>query len=130
MRESVVLNADWVVGGLPPREPKYVWQVDKELIEQAWRFIDTFNALFGESLPPPEPAQAETYWHACEANKIVGRCVRLGCDDTVSPPLQYHWAIYRTKVGTFAVQEFWHPDIWTTERYHSAVHLGGPCPGL
>ena len=121
LRESVVLYAEWVLGGLPPPNPKYVWLVDKDLTEQARRFIDTFNALFDESLPPPEPAQAERYWHAFEANEIEDRCVRLGCDDTVSPPLQYHWAIYRTRENIFAVQEFWHSDVWTTARYHGCV---------
>lgn len=130
LRESVVLYADEEFGAMPPPDPKYVWQVDKEIAEQAQRFINTFDALFGESLPSSEPGQVETYWYACEANDILGRCVRLGYDDTVSPLLHYHWGIYRERNGIFGVQEFWHREVWTTTRYWSAVHYGGRHPGL
>src|ERR1700682_565907 len=53
-RESVVLYAEVVVGAAfrPPPPPRYIWKVDRDLAEQATRFIDTFNALFGEALPP------------------------------------------------------------------------------
>ncbi len=87
-------------------------------------------ALFGEKLPPPDPAQAERYWHAYSDNEILGRCVRLGCDDTISPTRHYHWAIYRAADGEFAVQEFWKPEVWTTTRYGSALRGAWGCPKL
>jgi hypothetical protein len=121
-RESVVLYAEGMEGSaLQPEPPKYVWKVNKELAEQAGRFIDAFGTLFGDELPPPEPAQAARYWHACADNEILGRCVRLGYNDAGSTVLQYHWAICSGDDGTLVVQEFWHPDIWTTERYRSAL---------
>lgn len=130
-RESVVLYAEVMVGSAMIREqPKYSWQVDKELAEQARRFIDTFNTLFGENLPPPEPEQASSYWYACKDNEIQGRCVRLGYNDAVSPVLQYHWAICRKADYTLIVQEFWHPEVWTTERYRSTIGYSGLCPNL
>lgn len=129
MRESVVLYELKIELGIPP-PPEYVWQVDDELAELAGRFIRTFNALFDEELPPPNPAQAERYWHAYEANKIIGRCVRLGCDDTVTPLRHYHWGICRRVDGEFKVQEFWHSDVWTTARYRSALSPTGLCPRL
>jgi hypothetical protein len=131
MRESVVLYAA-IAGGAPAvsQRPKYIWNVDKELVEQARRFINAFHMLFGEQLPPPEPAQAEHYWHACMNNEISGRCVRLGYNNAVSPMLQYHWAICRGSDGTLGVQEFWHPDVWTTERYRLAISYDERCLNL
>jgi hypothetical protein len=121
-RESVVLYAEVMCGSaLQDQPPKYVWNVNKELADQAGRFIDAFGTLFGEELPPPDPTQAARYWHACEDNVILGRCVRLGYNDAVSPVLQYHWAICYGDDGTLVVQEFWHPDVWTTERYRAAL---------
>ncbi|MCK5429814.1 MAG: hypothetical protein KAI94_10115 [Anaerolineales bacterium] len=127
VRESVVLYAESVVGAAQPSRPRYVWMVDEDLAEQARRFTDTFNTLFGEELPPPDPSEAERYWHACESNEILGRCVRLGCDDTVSPIRHYHWAICRAADGEYAVQEFWKSGVWTTKRYRSALRGGGRC---
>lgn len=127
-RESVVLYAE-MVAGAALHQPKYVWDVDKELARQARRFIDTFNKLFNEKLPPPESAYAVHYWHSCKDNKIVGRCVRLGYNDAVSPVLNYHWAIC-SGYGATEVQEFWHPELWTTERYRSVIGYKGRCPDL
>lgn len=122
VRESVVLYAQPIAAAaLDPPQPKYVWEVDKDLARQARRFIDTFNTLFGESLPPPDPAQAELYWHAYDDNEVLGRCVRLGYDKTILPIRHYHWAICRAADGGFAVQEFWNPELWTTTRYRSAL---------
>ena len=128
-RESVVLYAE-VVAGSSMQRPKYIWKVDRELTEQARRFIDTFSKLFGEELPPPDGAQAERYWHACDNNEILGRCVRLGYNDAVEPILQYHWAICLKDDDTLGVQEFWHPEVWTTKRYRSALRYRGRCPNL
>ena len=128
-RESVVLYARAAptsARGL--RTPTYIWNVDKELAEQARRFIDAFRVLFGDQLPPPKPKQAKSYWQACKANKILGRCVRLGYNDAVSPVLQYHWAICRGDDYNFRVQEFWHQEVWTTERYRTVIDPGGRCP--
>jgi hypothetical protein len=131
-RESVVLYAEIVAGSamFAPPPPRYIRKVDKELANQARRFIAAFNALFNDRLPPPEPAAAESYWAACERNEILARCVRIGCNDMVSPNLQYHWAICRRDNDSFTVQEFWHPEVWTTKRYRSALRYNGRCPNL
>jgi len=130
-RESVVLYAELMFAGVArrPRWPRYVWKVNQDLVDHAKRFIHTFHVLFGEDLPSPEPAQADRYWHACEDNEILGRCVRLGCDDTTSPMRHYHWAICRAD-SEYVVQEFWKAEVWTTERYRSALLVGGRCPDL
>jgi hypothetical protein len=133
LRESVVLYAEKVMASAPPTrpaQPEYVWKVDRDLAEHAKRFIDTFNILFGENLPPPEPAQAERYWYAYTGNEIVGRCVNLGKDIRPQPIRYYHWAICRGVFGEFTVQEFWHSEMWTTARYRSAMHANGRCPRL
>ncbi len=128
LRESVVLYASLVSLGItPPRE--YVWNVDGDLAEQARRFIEGFNALFGEELPPPDPAQAERYWHAYDDNEVVGRCVRLGHDDIQLPVRYYHWAIC-CGPEELTVQEFWHSEVWTTARYREALDPSGQCPDL
>ncbi len=130
VRESVVLYAGVVEGAaLDPPKPEYVWQVDDELAERAKGFIDAFNGLFGETLPPAEPAQAIRYWYACQDNEILGRCVRLGLDDSTSPERHYHWAIGHPAYGEHQVKEFWSPEIWTTTRYRAALRRGGErCP--
>lgn len=129
-RESVVLYADWIAGcTLAPDPPDYIWNVDPALVEQARRLIDAFRVLFSDELPPPEPARAELYWHACEENEILGRCVRLGYNDATSPVLQYHWAICRRDYA-LEVHEFWHPELWTSERYSTVIGYDGRCPNL
>jgi hypothetical protein len=130
-RESVVLYAAMIVGAtLSPPRPRYVWKVDEELAALARRFADPFNTLFGDELPTPEEVNAERYWRAYDANEILGRCVRLGLDDAVSPIRHYHWAICRGADGEFIVQEFWKSEVWTTKRYLSALRSGGRCPEL
>jgi hypothetical protein len=130
-RESVVLYAEIMPSNAlfrPP--PRYVWKVDKELAKLAKRFIDTFNLLFGEALPPPEPVQAQRYWDACHANEIFGRCVRLGCDISSSAMRHYHWAISRAADGELVVRDFWNSEVWTTERYRATLRGGGRCPWI
>src|SRR5262245_30703346 len=74
VRESVVLyEMDALCAAFFLTQPQYLWEVDKELAQYAKRFIDTFNLLFGEELPPPDPAQAERYWNAYQDNEILGR---------------------------------------------------------
>jgi len=127
-RESVVLYVEMVLGAaLRPPRLKYLWNVDEDLAQQARRFIRMLNTLFGETLPPPDPKQAEHYWHACDSTEILGRCVRLGVDDRISPKRHYHWAICRDARGEFVVQEFWKPEVWTTARYRSALRGDGRC---
>jgi hypothetical protein len=129
-RESVVLYAEHILGASLREEPQYVWEVDEYLAAHAKRFIDAFNALFGKELPQPEPAHAAWYWSAYSDNKILGRCVRLGYDDTVQPLRHYHWGIYRKAGGELAVQVFWHPEVWTTTRYCSALRSSKDRPNL
>jgi len=124
VRESVVLYAEIVLAGLPPQR-LFEWHVDHDLVHQGGRFIDAFNDLFSEHLPLPEASNAEQYWNAFEANHIVGRCVRLGNDDTSFPVRHYHWAIRRGSDGQPAVHEFWDSEIWTTARYGDAIPVSG-----
>lgn len=114
LRETMVLNA--MIAGSRFQQPTYEWQVDKLLNTQARRFVDTFNALFEDKLPLPEPSEAATYWSAASRNYIHGRCVRIGVNDTVRPTQNYHWAIG----PGLTLHAFWSPDLWTTERYRNA----------
>jgi hypothetical protein len=120
LRETVVLYSEVVLGdmSLLP-ELEYVWAVDEDLVRQAARFVGTFNSLFGEELPLPNPDCASFIWRACLDNPIHGRCVRLGSDDSTSLPRYYHWAICRDVNGELVVHEFWKPEVWTTKRYRS-----------
>jgi len=124
LRESVVLYAEMMALGLPP-PPEYVWQVDDDLAARASRFIDAFNALFDERLPPPEPEHAAMFAAASERSEILGRCVRLGGDTSDN---HYHWAICGLKERP--VHEFWHAEVWTTERYRRAIYEHGRPPDL
>ena len=124
VRESVVLYAEYVVLGIPP-PPEYVWAVEGTLAGLASRFISAFNALFGEELPSPQPSQAERYWEACANNQILGRCVRLGYIDSVTPIRHYHWGICRNGDGDLGVQEFWKTFVWTTSSYRCVLGPDG-----
>jgi hypothetical protein len=115
VRESVVLYAEAItLGGII--WPKFVWQVDPELRAAAQRFVDTFNALFGQALPPAAAQYAHVFGSAGSESQIAGRCVRLGQTD--EPQRRYyHWAVVKGVEGQLAVNDFWAPEIWTTERY-------------
>jgi len=118
LRESVVLYAQAMLAGKAYQAPVVEWRVDAELASQANRFIRTFHALFpqGMRLPAATAENAERYWSACDEKAIVGRCVRVGYDDRRNPVMHYHWGINRSQ-GRLEVEEFWAPEIWTTERY-------------
>ncbi len=118
LRESVVLYAYIVAGGLPPKNPEYAWAVDSEITERATRFVTTFNALFDEDLPRPCEGNASTFFNAADIWGIAGRCVRIGYDDSVDPIRHYHWAIPLTR-ATLVAEEFWDNEIWTTDRYRN-----------
>jgi hypothetical protein len=119
LRESVVLYAMAVGGSAMRNEPEYVWEVDEIIRQRAVKFVETFNNLFGERLPYPSPANADDYWMASSAWKVIGRCVRIGFDDSVRPVRQYHWAIDRDAKYRPIVKEFWDTEIWTTARYRA-----------
>ncbi|PYO86754.1 MAG: hypothetical protein DMD58_16020, partial [Gemmatimonadetes bacterium] len=87
LRESVVLYAQVMMFGMALEPPVVEWRVDEELASQANRFIDAFHALFpqGRRLPAATAENAATYWDACDEKGIVGRCVRVGYDDTRNP---------------------------------------------
>ncbi len=121
LRESVVLYAMAVGGAAFIPEPEYVWQVDDIVQSRARRFVATFNDLFNESLPQPISDNAEAFWNACNEWKIVGRCVRIGFDDSVRPIKHYHWALNRDKDYKLTVKDFWDTDIWTTQRYREEM---------
>lgn len=117
LRESVVLYAMAVGGSAIIPDPKYTWQVDDVVESRARRFVEAFNQLFDECLPTPSHDNAQTFWRACKEWKIVGRCVRIGFDDSVLPINHYHWAIDRDSKHKLIVKDFWDSEIWTTQRY-------------
>lgn len=124
-RESVVLYARTILGSAR-RKTRYVWDVDKDLSEAAGRFIEIFNGFFGDGLPAPKKSHAEVYWQAYRRNEILGRCVRIGSDPARKPAVHYHWAA--CEVEELTVHEFWHPEVWTTERYRTALQESGKRP--
>jgi hypothetical protein len=129
LRESVVLYAMAVGGSAMRSEPEYVWEVDEIIQKRAAQFVETFNDLFGERLPRPAPENAKEFWMASSEWKVIGRCVRVGFDDSVRPIRQYHWAIDRDAKYRPIVRDFWDTVIWTTERYcaeQEAKHRGCP----
>jgi hypothetical protein len=117
LRESVVLYAMALGGAAFISEAEYVWEVDELLQTRAKRFVATFNDLFNECLPEPHSENAEAFWNASKEWSVVGRCVRIGFDDSVPPTKHYHWAIDHGSDYQLTVKEFWDTDIWTTERY-------------
>jgi hypothetical protein len=130
LRESIVIYVYRVaLGRVHPPPPRFVWAVDPDLAEPAQRFIHAFNTLFEEELPAAIPDNTKRYWDAYSSNDIMGRCVCLG-DDPARSTSYYHWAICNDSAGRLAVQEFWHPDVWTTAAYREAMTITGRCPEL
>jgi hypothetical protein len=121
LRESVVLYAEMGEFSML-HTPKIEWRVDERLARQAARFVTAFNDLFpsGPILPAPTRENAALFWDSCDEDEVVGRCVRLGSDDRRVPVLHYHWAIHRDAGGGLEVEEFWRPEIWTTEQYRQS----------
>jgi hypothetical protein len=119
LRESMVLYAMAVGGSAMRSEPEYVWEVDEIIQQRAAQFVETFNNLFGERLPRPAPENAKEFWMASSEWKVIGRCVRVGFDDSVRPIRHYHWAIDRDVKYQPIVNEFWDTEIWTTARYRA-----------
>jgi hypothetical protein len=122
LRETAVLYAVAVAGCAPITEFEYQWKVDEVLEKRANKFITTFNALFGESLPEAIWNNAESFWNSCNKWKLNGRCVRIGCDDSQLPIRHYHWAIENGPSG-LEVKEFWDTNIWTTEMYRKKLGI-------
>ena len=118
LRESVVLYAEGMLLGKAFGPPIVEWRVDEALANQANRFIRAFHALFpqGMRLPAATAENAAAYWSACDEKAIVGRCVRVGYDSRRKPVMHYHWGINRSQ-ERLQVEEFWAPEIWTTDRY-------------
>ena len=122
LRESVVLYAmDDLCCEEIPEEPEYIWAVDDVVQTRSARFIATFNELFNESLPEPVLENANQFWNACDIWTIIGRCVRIGNDDSVHPIKHYHWAIESDAEYNPVVKDFWDTDIWTTQRYRQEL---------
>ncbi len=116
-RESAVLYAAVVVAAaLITPKYRYEWHVDAELAAAANRFIETANRFVLTPLPRAEPKNARVFWAAFDDSEVLGRCVRIGTDQ--SGTSHYHWAI-RSLRGTDDVEEFWSPEIWTTTRYQA-----------
>jgi hypothetical protein len=125
LRESVVLYAE---RGYHPRPsaapvPKYLWKVDAEVAERAERFVTAFNAALSEELPDPIADNADVYFDSVQEWKVAGRCVEIGTSSGPKPR-HYHWAIARQSEEELVVREFWHDELWTTERYREARDEG------
>jgi hypothetical protein len=127
LRESVVLYAVPVPLAAFTDEPEYVyvWSVDPIIEERAKKFVTTFNELFNERLPAPDAANAAFFYNASDLWSVLGRCVRLGYDDSVDPVRHYHWGIKRGEDFNLRVEEFWDTVLWTTEQYSK---LQNPTP--
>lgn len=122
-RESVVLYAFAVAGSAYiSEEPEYLWQVDPLIAQRATKFVRTFNQLFNESLPEPTSKHAREYFVACREWKLVGRCVRIGFDDSSKPIRHYHWAITQGTDQPLMIEEFWDNELWTTQRYQTKLN--------
>lgn len=118
VRESVVLYAAVMLAGCAkPPQREYIWRVDPMMEKRAQCFVDTFNALFNESLPAVNASNAEAYWYACNQWTLVGRCVKIGTDLEQLPIKHYHWAIDQNDKMELVASEFWDTEIWTTEQY-------------
>lgn len=116
LRESVVLYAALAAATGMPSKPTYEWRVDAELATAANRFIEAFHRFVPNALLKAEARNAATFHGAFQENNILGRCVRIGYDDSVQPIRYYHWVI-RAKGGQLDLHDFWSQEIWTTERY-------------
>ena len=81
-----------------------------------------------DELPTPHPDHAERYWSAGNGNDVLGRCVRLGSDDTYR---YYYWAIRGGTggAGELEVHEFWDVKVWTTDMYRAKLGIAGANPG-
>ena len=118
LRESVVLYTVPVVAAFTDKpEYVYVWSVDPIIEEQAKKFVTTFNELFSKRLPAPNAANAACFYNASDLWSLLGRCVRLGYDNSTDPVRHYHWAIKRGEDFDLKVEEFWDTVLWTTEQY-------------
>ena len=123
LRESVVLYEAFLLGSVEP--PRIGWAVSPGLSERGARFIAAFRALFGTALPAPVGDNADVYFGSYIKADVVGRCVRLGCDDQTEPMQHYHWVIERASPHGMRVRDFWQPEVWTSERQRQpAIHSG------
>ncbi|MEM1209269.1 MAG: hypothetical protein AAGI54_08375 [Planctomycetota bacterium] len=116
LRETVALYGAMLAGGAPDKIV-YHWTVDPLIVDRSKRFIADCSALFDAQIPEPCEENAETYWNACSLHEAVGRCISIGCDDTVRPNRYYHWAIH----SETEIHEFWKDELWTTQRYRKDV---------
>lgn len=128
LRESVVLYSLVFLAdaGGGPEKPRFVWEVDEQISEAAKRFVDLFQQIFGDELPAPVPKNAMSYWSAARTT-ILGRCARLGIEDSRGTLEHYHWAIREGGETRLDTHEFWRSEICTTAMYHEEI--GEPPPG-
>lgn len=123
LRESVVLYAKQMHYGIS-EEPDCVWRVSPEIQAAANRFIMAFDELAPGRIPSAEPGYVNEYYKAMKDADLIGRCVRIGSDGGGGN--HYHWAIYRPNLrvplSQVAVEDFWHPQVWTTDAYREEGH--------
>lgn len=120
LRESVVLYTMMAPTASPRQAwPKFVWRVTPDLSAAAQRFVSAFNSMFGIELPPAEARYAHAFAAGRNKSSFIGRCARLGQSQQL-PTLFYHWAVAAGPDGSLCVDEFWAPEIWTTDRYRKS----------
>ncbi len=129
LRESVVLYAELGHFGMTEEpEYRYLWRVSRGMAEAVNTFIRKFNKITGHQLPFAVEENAVFFAKAFSDNEIIGRCVRIGDSGAGNPPY-YHWAIYITDwrdPNTLHVEDFWHQEVITTEKYRSLNPRKGP----
>ncbi len=124
LRESVVLYAVPVAGCAKIPKYEYIWEVDEVIQDRASMFVQTYNDLFDDYLlPSPVYGNAEIYWNASGSSTIIGRCVRIGYDDSVQPTMHYHWAIEHGDNDDLVVKEFWDSQVWSTSQYREKLGI-------
>lgn len=123
LRETAVLYANMLDGLTSSREELefiYEWNVDPVLEKRANAFIDCFNQLIDNPLPPARAENVKTFWLACDETAVKGRCVRIARNPLEDEKPNYHWAI-DSQNGELTAVEFWDAEIWTTKRFREKI---------
>jgi hypothetical protein len=117
LRESVALYGAVAAGcAMVPPKIVYKWNVEPVLQCKVNKFIKIFNELTYSNIKEANSENVKYFHEAFKDNKIVGRCIYIGYDDTKVPIKKYHWAI-KYDTGGLIVDDFWSEELWTTERY-------------
>ncbi|MBN1500271.1 MAG: hypothetical protein JW982_08950 [Spirochaetes bacterium] len=119
LRESAVLYVSGVqaIGNFEEPEYRYIWNVSDKVQKVCNIFINEFNKLTESSILPAVDSNAEYFNQNYIDNKIRGRCVRTGTDESGNTDRFYHWAIDVSDGYDLVFKEFWDEKLWTTEMF-------------